>query len=96
VDISSRGVFIADAQAGRRRPGERLTASINLGLESITARMEIVRVHRGGGAYPAGFGARFLRMDQASRSILRGYLRALSQGSKDGLVGLGPLAGNGS
>jgi hypothetical protein len=76
-DISEKGIFIADARAEARSVGSRLMARIDLGLETITVKMEVVRVHLGGGEYPAGFGARFTGMDAFSRQHLKAYMREM-------------------
>ncbi|GEM_PF-2375036 len=78
-DISEKGIFIADAHAESRSIGERLVARIDLGEEPVTAKLLIVRLHPGGGDYPAGFGARIVRMDGTSRRRLDAYLRKLKE-----------------
>ncbi len=82
-DISEKGIFIADARAESRRIGEHLFARIDLGEEPVTAKLLIVRLHPGGGDYPAGFGARIVKMDGASRRRLDAYLRKLKEKGDD-------------
>jgi hypothetical protein len=96
-DISEKGIFVADARAEARSIGAKLSARVDLGLETIMVKMEVVRVHLGGGDYPAGFGARFTGMDQTSRQHLKAYMRELRRApeARDGGV-KSSLGANGS
>lgn len=81
-DISSKGLFVVDVEAPRRKVGDKLVAHVGIGDEIASLRMEIIRVHLGGGDYPAGFGARFLSMDSQARHAVSDYIRILKRSQK--------------
>lgn len=85
-DISSKGLFVVDIDAPKRKVGDRLVAHVGIGDEIASLRMEVIRVHVGGGEYPAGFGARFLSMDSQARRAVSEYIHELkhSQRSRTG------------
>jgi hypothetical protein len=82
-DISSKGLYIADIEAPKRKVGDKLVAHVGIGDEIASLRMEIIRVHVGGGSYPAGFGARFLSMDSQARRAVSEYIRILKRSQRE-------------
>ncbi len=78
-DISVKGLFIVDPEAARRKIGDKLVAHISFSDELASLKIEVIRVHLGGGEYPAGYGARFLSMDLSARRLIIDYIRDLKK-----------------
>jgi hypothetical protein len=95
-DISSKGLFIVDIDAPKRKVGDKLVAHVGIGDEIASLRMEVIRVHVGGGSYPAGFGARFLSMDSQARRAVSEYIRVLKRSQKEALPKKASAKANGS
>jgi hypothetical protein len=82
-DISAKGLFVVDMDAPKRKIGDKLVAHISFGSEIASLKIEVIRVHLGGGDYPAGFGARFVSMDSGAHRAISDYIRVLRRASKN-------------
>lgn len=76
-DISMRGVFVIDDQAGSRKLGDRLDMILHLGHHRTRAKVCLTRVHTGGGRYPKGFGAKFLSLSPEAKASMTEYISFL-------------------